>query len=109
MSFSRIKCVPVNRNWTRYDCLRRPGLVPTISGVKSNELGKEAAAARERDGLSLRDVAKKARVSPQSVYDVENGVGGLKATVSVLKALGVKRMRIRSLVIRNVVRELQLA
>ncbi len=75
----------------------------------STSLGKLAADTREKEALSLRAVAKKAKVSPQSVADVENGNGGMKAAVRVLKALGVPKGTIRDLVVRDVCRELQLA
>lgn len=95
--------------------MRRLNLLPTMGGMttkltklKSMKLPEAVARAREVQDLSLRDVAKRAKMSPQGVSDVERGVGGRRAAVIVLRALKVPRATIRALVVRDVLRDLSL-
>lgn len=56
--------------------------------MPTETLGKTIAASRKAKKLTLRQLAKKAKLSHQSVHRLEQGFGGLGTAVRVMRALG---------------------
>lgn len=76
-------------------------LLPMGRG-RGTALRDALVSAREKLGLTLRDVAKKARLSHQSVYRLEQGTGGLDAAMRVMNALGFSKKEKAQLLAKRV-------
>lgn len=71
-------------------------------------IGKVITSVREKQSLTLRDVARKAKLSHQTVFRVEHGRAGLDTTARVMRVLGIAKSKVAQLV-RNQVLHLMSA
>lgn len=70
--------------------------------AKPIPLGKAIATARKAKKLTLRQLAKKAKLSHQSVHRLEQGSGGLDTAVRVMRALDFTEVQVGKLLAAQV-------
>ena len=66
------------------------------------DLGKAIAEVRIKQKLTLREVARKAKLSHQAVFRVERGLSGLDTAAKVMRVLGMGEAKVAQLVRQQV-------
>lgn len=61
-------------------------------------VGKVIGEVREKQKLTLRAVARKAKLSHQAVFRVEHGRAGLDTTTKVMRVLGIAESKVAQMV-----------